>query len=150
MRLQGWVVLVAVSSIGACRSTIPTQTAAARYLVTAEPIVVGLSIPLCVAIDPSDPKGVWWWGAGSSGCASRSTGPDLFRGQDATVVQATPDGTMAIGFRLGTHSDARPFIDVRLVATADSMRALESGAQVALRRRADLDIPLRPPYGRVQ
>jgi hypothetical protein len=39
-----------------------------------------------VAVDPTDPKGVWWWEPGRSGCSSRSTGPSAFRGDDATVL----------------------------------------------------------------
>src|SRR2546423_13623010 len=47
------------------------------YIVTVEPISVhrGPGSGLCVAIDPADPTGVWWWGAGRSGCATRNTLP---------------------------------------------------------------------------
>src|SRR5687768_9132925 len=104
-------VVVAGCLVG-CRVASPPQSVTPRYQVTASPIDVGNGIRLCVAIDPADSQGVWWWGPGASGCASRSTGPGVFRADQATVSQSPPT---AVGFRLGTHSATRPFIDVRMV-----------------------------------
>ena len=88
------------------RSAAPPQPAVDRYLVTTSPIDVGDGIKRCLAVDPRDRGGVWWWQAGYSGSDSRSTGPDLFHPDDATVSGAS--GSTTIGFRLGTHSDTRP------------------------------------------
>jgi hypothetical protein len=119
----------------------PPPPATPRYLVTARQIDVGDGIRLCVAVDPADPHGVWWWGAGESGCGSRSTGPAVFRAQEATVSPPRQGGQTEVSFRLGTHSARRPVIDVRLLLENGTMRAVESGAHVRLQRRNDLDIP---------
>src|SRR4029453_19107515 len=62
----------------ACRS-MPPEAAPARYIVTTAPLGVGAASPgICVAVDPTDPQGIWWWEPGWSGCSSRSTGPGVF------------------------------------------------------------------------
>jgi hypothetical protein len=126
----------------ACEATSPPRSTAPRYLVTADPIDVGFGDRgLCVAVDPLDEHGVWWWEPGSSGCADRSTGPGVFQADQATVSRSGRAGPITLGFRLGTHSLARPFVHVRLVVEDGQMRALESGARVPIRRRSDLDVP---------
>jgi hypothetical protein len=52
----------------------PPALAPAEYIVTLDPIKID-SAPggICVAIDPADPAGVWWWGPGRSGCTTRNT-----------------------------------------------------------------------------
>jgi hypothetical protein len=138
---DGCTVFLLACSLVACRPS--------RFLVTANPIDVGLgSRGLCVAVDPLDPHGVWWWEPGSSGCASRSTGPGVFHAQDATVAPSTQVGPTAVSFRLQTHSAVRPFIDVHLIVEDGNMRAPESGARVALQRRNNLDLPELPVRGR--
>ncbi len=117
-----------------------------RYLVTDSAIDVAMGIRLCVAVDPADKHGIWWWGPGATGCDSRSTGPDLFHPSDASVVRSA-DSTI-LSFRLGTHSDTRPFVDVRLKVAGTHMRSEETAAQVSLQRRTTLDVPLVPPRGR--
>jgi hypothetical protein len=125
-----------------CRSGTQPQPAVDRYLVTSTPIrAVNDLGGLCIAVDPSDEHGVWWWQPGRSGCASRSTGPTVFVAEGATLSKAPQSGATAINFRLGTHSSARPFVDIRLVVEGDTMRALETGAEVRLQRRNNLDIP---------
>ena len=54
--------------LGACASQ-------PRYIVTSTPLkVIDPAHPgLCIAIDPKDPKGIWWWDAGRSGCTDRSS-----------------------------------------------------------------------------
>ena len=80
----------------------PSAPAAGRYLVTSTPIDVGLgNTGLCVAVDPRDPQGVWWWQPGASGCTSRSTGPQVFHADKAAVSPAPPPEAMAVSFRLG-------------------------------------------------
>ncbi len=146
MRLgRGGVLLVLAFLLTACRSISPSQGHLPRYLVTVTPIEVGLgSLGLCIAVDPLDQHGVWWWEPGASGCATRSTGPSVFHADGATISTMKRTGPTAVGFRLQTHSSTRPFIDVRLVMEGNSMRAVQSGAQVALQRRSDLDVPEMP------
>lgn len=149
MRRSCSLFLVAFSLV-ACRSTSQSPPSVPRYLVTSSPIDVGLGPwGLCVAVDPLDQHGVWWWEPGASGCASRSTGPGVFHAEEATVSQSTQTGPTAVSFRLSTHSATRPFIDVRLVVENGDMRALESGARVALQRRNDLGVPEIPGRGRL-
>ena len=132
----------------ACRSIFPSPAHLPRYLVTVTPIEVGLgTLRLCIAVDPLDEHGVWWWEPGASGCSTRSTGPSVFHADEATISTMKP-GPTAVGFRLQTHSSKRPFIDVRLLMRGNSMRAVQSGAQVALQRRSDLDVPEMPSRGR--
>lgn len=116
-----------------------------RYLVTTPAMDVGLRIRVCIAVDPRDPQGVWWWGAGASGCSSRSTGPTVFHADRAAVSSAARTEVTAVSFRIGTHSSARPVLDVRLTIEDGRMRSLDTGDAVALHRRDDLDVPERPP-----
>lgn len=139
------VVLIVPAAI-ACQSVAPSRPSVDRYLVTAVPIDVGDRIKLCVAVDRDD-KGIWWWMPGETGCASRSSGPDLFRPEGASVSQPAA-GSTSISFRLGTHSAVRPFIDVRLIIEQDTMRSLESHDSVSLQRRRNLDVPEKPVRGR--
>jgi hypothetical protein len=138
----GALILLALGPV-ACRSTSDL-----RYLVTDKPIDVGNGIRLCVAVDPTDERGIWWWTPGESGCTTRSSPP--LHAQAAKVSHTTPSGPMNLSFRLGTHSGAPPFIDVRLVVGNGTMRATESGAQVSVQRRKDLDVPAEPLRGRRQ
>lgn len=148
LRAGGFVCLLAFSLV-ACRPVSPSQPSVARFLVTDSPIDVGLGPRgLCVAVDPVDPQGVWWWGPGASGCGSRSTGPGVFHGQEAKIAQSTQTGRTDIRFRLPTHSATRPFIDVHLIVEDGNMRALESGDRVALLRRNNLELPEVPVRGR--
>jgi hypothetical protein len=68
----------------------------------------------------------------------------VFRADQATVSQSPPT---AVGFRLGTHSATRPFIDVRMVIDGGEMRVEETADRVALQRRNDLELPELPPGG---
>jgi hypothetical protein len=131
-----------------CRPGLLSQQSPSRYLVTAAPIEVGLGrLALCIAVDPLDQHGVWWWEPGAPGCATRSTGPDVFHAEEATVSATMPTGATALAFRLQTHSTTRPYIDVHLMLEGNHMRALQTGKRVSLQRRRNLDIPERPPRG---
>ena len=134
------IVLAAVTV--ACRPALPRPA----FLVTQTPINVGVGPGLCIAIDPNDEHGVWWWEGGASGCSSRSTGPGLFHPEPASVSHPTSE-TTEVAFRLGTHSSTRPFIDVRLRVEHGQMRAIDTDARVAVQPRSDLDIPEMPPRG---
>lgn len=125
----------------ACGSKPKSQSTAPRYLVTARPINIGVGSGLCIAVDPLDKLGVWWWEPGGSGCASRSTGPGVFHAEDPRVSRSAQSGAIAISFRLGTHSMTRPFVDVRLLLERGDLRAVETGAQGPTQGRNDLDVP---------
>ena len=112
-----------------------------RYIVTVRPIDVGVGAGLCIAVDPTNPHGVWWWEPGRTGCTSRSTGPDVFPAESARVVAASPAGRLNVSFRLPTHSSTRPFVDVRLIVEDGMMRNTTSAAAVPVVRRKDLKIP---------
>ena len=126
---------------GACRLTSRTHPSIPRYVVSTRPIDIGLGAGFCIAVDPADRQGVWWWEPGGSGCASRSTGPDVFKAEHASVSRPAKSGPIAISFRVGTHSITRPFVDVRLVLESGELRVVESGARVPTERRNDLDVP---------
>ncbi len=123
------------------------DAATGRYLVTSTPLMVGLrNTGLCIAVEPRDPHGVWWWEPGASGCTSRSTGPDLFHADRGTVSRSTASDVITAAFRLQLHSAKPPsFLDVRLVVEGGGMRTLDSRARVAVHRRRDLDVPLEGP-----
>ena len=124
----------------------PSVPAGGRYLVTSTPIDVGLvNTGLCVAVDPRDPQGVWWWEPGASGCTTRSTGPTVFHADQAAVSRSGPPDATAVAFRLGTHSLTRPLLDIRLAIEGSRMRSLDTGAAVTLQRRSDLDVPWEIP-----
>ena len=115
--------------------------AATRFAVTGEPLSIGISAKLCIAVDVSDPHGVWWWQPGHDGCGSRSTGPVVFKAERAVVTKS--DGAVHAGFRLPLHGIPPQIdhVDVQLVIDGDRMRSAASGESVPLVYRHDLDIP---------
>jgi hypothetical protein len=128
-------------SLGACRTLAPPVP---RYIVTLTPINLAIGHPgVCIAVDPTDAHGVWWWEPGPSGCSSRTTGPTVFRADLATVATAQGAAT-EVGFRVPLMSG--PPRDFRLVLHDDGMRVAASGERVSTERRRDLDIP--PAHGR--
>ncbi len=145
---RGGLPLVVVLAALACRSTLQPRPSDSQYLLTDSAIDVGEGIELCIAVDPGEPHGVWWWMPGETGCTSRSSGPGLVHADQATVSRGTASAPGTVSFRLGTHSAKRPFIDVRLVVQDGRMRALESGAQVMLQTRGKIDVPEMPNRGR--
>jgi hypothetical protein len=124
-----------------CRTSDPSK---ARYAVTVTPVdVVSGGVGLCIAVDPTDAKGVWWWQPGPSGCATRTTGPTVFAAACAAVKVSADSSTADVSFTLPLISGSR---EVRLRLQDSAMRVIASGVQVATQRRADLEIP--PAYGR--
>jgi len=129
-----------ILTLAAC-SSFRSPSATPRYIVTAKPIDIGVRTRLCVAVAALDEHGVWLWGHGSLGCASRSTGPGVFKADQAAVSQRTQSSPIMLGFRLALHSTTRPYVQVRLVVENGEMRAVDSGARVPILRRNSLDLP---------
>ena len=144
------VTLLVVLAVVGCRSA-PRSTAAGRYVVTAAPISIGLGPGgICVALDPLDEHGVWWWEPGASGCSTRSTGPGVFHADGASVSHSPDTGRISADFRIGTHSRTRPFVDVILAAENGEIqvRVAESTARVPIQHRNDLEVPEMLRQGR--
>lgn len=119
-----------------------TQTAAQdkTFIVTTSPVDVGMaSRGLCVAVDESDPHGIFWWDPGRGGeCATRSS--SIMPGDRASVSRAAA-GSIDVRFRLGLISrEPDAHIDVVLTIDGQTMRGM-SGARVPIVRRNDLKIP---------
>ena len=142
MRCGCFLFLLAFGPL-ACRSASESRPSVPRYVVTASPIAVGVGTDLCIAVDPLDQDGVWWWEPGASDCSSRSTGPGVFHAELATVSHSAQSGPVELSFRVQVHSATRPFVDVRLVVEDGDMRAVETGARVPIHRRNDLNVPER-------
>lgn len=131
----------------ACRSVPPTSARISHYIVTTAPIDVGVAHSgLCVAVDPADPQGVWWWQPGRSGCSSRSTGPGVFHATEATVVARTESAGIEARFRVPLHGGPGlpNFVEVHLTIQGRNMLAASTGARVTTERRNDLNVPEKP------
>ena len=122
-------------AIVAWQSSAPSPVASTtpRYIVTSVPIDVRVGSRLCVAVDPADPVGVWWWQPGTSGCSSRSTGPGVFRGNNAAVVVRDGSSGVDVRFHIALHQRPESLLlndaDIHLVladgyllAPADGLR----------------------------
>lgn len=138
-----WAPLLLVTAcLAGCRTAAPPVP---RYIVTIMPFPLsspGPSAGICVAVDPTDPKGVWWWEPGRSWCASRSTGPSVFPGDAAKVARSSP-GALEVSFEIQMQRGTpRQF---RLEVREDSMRELSAGRSVSTERRPTLDLPESPP-----
>jgi hypothetical protein len=84
----------------ACSASSDALNRPPRYIVTAAPLDIGaITQKLCIAVDPTDTHGIWWWEAGHRGCSTRSTGPDVFHAESAAVVRQ-PSGAIDCRFRL--------------------------------------------------
>jgi hypothetical protein len=120
----------------ACQSGVP------RYLVTTAPIDLGVPPSDCIAINPTDSQGIWWWEPGQSGCSTRSTGPGVFHADGATVVATAASAPIDVRFRLqrivGPGSTQSPFVDIQLTIQDGYMRVSGSAARVQVERRNDL------------
>jgi len=98
--------------------------------------------PLCIALDPADSRGVWWWEGGAD-CSTRSTS-DVFRGDRGTV--SSQGATTTASFQLGLIGDPRrgdPMSQSVSVALTDGrLRSVATGSEQRTVRRAELSIPL--------
>ena len=117
---------------------------ARRYVVTARPVDVRVGSGLCVAVDPNDPKGVWWWQPGKD-CSSRSTGPMVYQAEGAEVVPSDSREAVDIRFRVPVKrrldSSEPPFVAVSLRLENGQLRAGATGSQVDTVTRHNLEIP---------
>ena len=151
MRSRILVAALAALVLHACRS-VPLSSGVDRYVVTRTPLSLSLpSRPLCVAVDPSDHHGVWWWEPGSNGCRSRST-TSVIPGDRGSVSQYMGSHTVDVGFQVPLHgSPTNPevagFVDVALVIENGWMKSRDGSARVPVEARADLSLPLMPPHG---
>jgi hypothetical protein len=119
-------------------------TSAPRYTVSATPVdVVGGGFGVCIAVDRTDAQGIWWWQPGPAGCASRITGPTVFRADRAEVRASADTRSVSARFTLPLQSGNH---DVTLALQDSEMLVTDSGVRVPTERRADLEIP--PAYGR--
>jgi hypothetical protein len=116
-----------------------------RYIVTSTPLkVIDPAHPgLCIAIDPKNPKGIWWWDAGRSGCTDRSS---WTMAADRASVARGAAGTVDASFQVGLVSGRH--LQLRLKASGERIRDAISGLSVPAERRARLEVPERPPLGR--
>jgi len=120
-------------------------TSTGRYIVTELPLAIGVQPnlkPLCIALDPADSRGVWWWEGGAD-CSTRSTS-DVFRGDRGTV--SSQGATTTASFQLGLIGDPRrgdPMSQSVSVALTDGrLRSVATGSEQRTVRRAELSIPL--------
>jgi hypothetical protein len=134
--------LLVTAFLASCRSAVPPVP---RYIVTAAPLPLLCRSPnprFCVAVDPNDPSGVWWWQPGRSGCMSRSTGPTAFPAVAAKVGRS-PSGALDVSFGIQLHANSvRP---ITLEVHEDRIRQLPSGPMASAVRRDTLEIPESPP-----
>ena len=128
-------ILLATAALAACSTPAPDHP---RYIVSAKPLaLLSGGNGFCVAVDPTNPHGAWWWEPGKTGCSSRSTGPTVFPADRADV--RTVADTVDVQFEIQLHSgNAAP---IKLTVTRDAMRHEPSGDQVPIDHRRDLDIP---------
>ena len=130
--------------VTACRS-LPSSSTQLKYVVTSAPLSLSVpSRPLCVAIDPSDAHGAWWWEPGETGCATKSTGPGVFHAESATISSYLGSQALQVGFRVPLHGPPA-FVDVALTVENGSMRSRDGSSRVPVAYRADLDLPMAPP-----
>lgn len=140
--------LLLAASIGLSMS-VPTASAqrpGRTYLMTATPIYVGLGTKgMCIAIDPQDSTGVWWWQSWRPTCATRSTGPGVFHAENGRV--STSPRSKVIGAHLRLDLIPRPgqrqqeHVDIDVAFEGNRVRSPATGATVAISRRNNLEIP---------
>jgi hypothetical protein len=137
-RVVSWTILT-------CWSIAPLGAETPRYIITTAPIRVDAGSGLCLAIDPVDPHGIWWWQPGRSGCTSRMT-TEILHAIDARVSR-TSSGEVDGSFRLPLHGGpGLPyFVDVDLKVRRRAMTETHTGATVTIVWKTNLNVPLIPP-----
>jgi hypothetical protein len=140
------VLLLTVLTLSACREPRrDVHDADLRYVVTTNPVDIGVgSGRFCFAVDPDDPKGLWWWEPGND-CSSRSTGPGVFQAEEAMVLPGVRPESRDIRFRLpvirAPNSSEPSFIDVALELERGQLQSVITGSRTATVARQNLDIP---------
>jgi len=130
----GTLLLLLTVSLGGCARS----HGEARYLVTGAPLAIfAKHTGFCVAVEPTNPRGVWWWEPGKTGCASRSTGPTVFPAEAATVTHVGED--IAVQFQISMQSGVP--VQIKLTIDDHGWRREPAGERVALATRSDLEVP---------
>ena len=119
------VMFAGILSLGA------QQPAPPVYFFTTEPLQIS-EFKQCVAVQPSNPTGVWVYSPGTLGCGSRKSGPDLYHPEGATVVSRGAD-SIVVQFQLGRRFPPPPpqWIDVELTIR-DGYIASVMGAEIGV------------------
>ena len=144
-RLSSPVVVLIVLTFGACgERRRDVHHSDSRYIVTASPIDIGVgSGRFCFAVDPGDPKGLWWWEPGTD-CSTRTTGPGVFHAEEALVSPGARSESKEIRFRLpvirAPNSSEPPFVDVALALESGQLKSVVTGSRAATVARQELDI----------
>jgi hypothetical protein len=143
MRFAPTVLLLSVALAG-CKHAPPVVP---RYIVSVTPLaLLGERHPgFCIAVDPSDEKGVWWWEPGRTGCSSRSTGPAPFPAHYAAVARSAP-GAIEVSFQRPLMTSG-PLV-VKLTLRDDAMLEERTGRRVQTERKPSADVPELPPSPR--
>lgn len=115
------------------------------YWVTSTPLDLGIGHEgFCIAVQPNVADGVWWWSPGRTGCASRSTGPDVFHPERARVSTGA-NGNTDIRFQIqqivAPSSPGPKYVDVVLVLGGGYLSIPSSGKRVAVEQRDKLKVP---------
>lgn len=139
-RLLVWL---ALACVGCARTSPDPDHSERHYVVTVSPIEVGVGSAICVAVDPGDLGGVWWWQPGND-CSKRTTGPGVFPGEQA-VISRGPDPATDIRFRVQVHrpptASEPPYVDVRLTLKKGRLGSPGTNYWVETITRRDLEIP---------
>lgn len=136
------LLLLVTVFLAGCRTAPPP---APQYIVTAAPLkVIDPAHPgLCIAVDPNDPKGIWWWDAGRSGCSTSSS--STMAAHEAHVTTSATGVTVG-SFRVGLVSNETRAVSLEI--SGGRIRDALTGLVVPAERRQSLDVPLLPPRRR--
>lgn len=107
--------------------------------------MVGRGIEQCIALETGPVERVWWWGPGRTGCATRSTGPDLFLIADARITREPETGVVTISYSLPLIPAGE--LPVVLVVEGQTVQSADTRQPVALEPTPSLDVPELPPFG---
>jgi hypothetical protein len=136
--------MFALTSAACAQTGRATDESNRSYVVTVNPIEVGVGSGLCIAVHLNDTSGVWWWQPGND-CSKRTTGPGVFPGEQALVTRGPDAGTADIRFRVQVHRAPNavdpPYVDVRLALKDGRLGSPGTNSWVDTITRRDLEIP---------
>ena len=137
------ILAIGTAALGLCACVM--TTASGRYIVTAQPVDLGLrnGSPFCVAVDAGDPHGVWWWEPGKTGCSSRSIGPTVMTAEASTVTVTGRAIDVRFRIQLITGADwvGPTYKEVAMVIEDGRARVPATGSDVPTVQRNDLEVP---------